>query len=428
MPYTKVRNVYASFPQIRQTVNGNPSTFNMETRKFQVQRSITGNHNPKWKEQIAKHVNATTVMSGTFESVTARPSMNSEQVGNPNVPGGVETRVVKGFETAYQYLPASDFHPNPSIDPSSAIAQAHSKALSQVRKAQTAMSGGVFLGEIGEALRMLRHPAASLHKAIQERYLRPLKAAKKRNPQSWKKTISQTWLEGCFGWLPFVNDLEDAMKAYKEVSERLTDRYSKIKGIGKTMQLINESLDYYAPLANLIYKGHMTDVQEARCIIRGEVKAQAVTTAVDKARVFGLSPNEFIPTVWELVPWSFLVDYFTNVGDIIENACTDTSQVAWLEMSVVQERRLTAVSGGDYRLNYNNKKGDPKWIPNYSSGYVQYKRKVVARSIPLTLKVPPLRFEVPTSPFKQLNMLALWTQANDISSQDHRKLRGRTFR
>jgi hypothetical protein len=34
-------------------------------------------------------------------------------------------------------------------------------------------------------------------------------------------------------------------------------------------------------------------------------------------RLLGLHPSEIASTAWELLPWSFLIDYFTNIGKYI---------------------------------------------------------------------------------------------------------------
>jgi hypothetical protein len=304
-----------------------------------------------------------------------------------------------------------------------------SKALKQIMSSQRKMSGAVFLGELREAAHMLRHPAEGLVKALKGTYLDKLKKLKRQDPKRWRKAISQTWLEGCFGWRPFINDLEDAGKAYQEVQSRAVDRFDSIKAVSKDSALRFTRTELFAPVASLTCRGTVRKFDEAICVIRGEVMARAVTTAMDKARVFGLAPNEFLPTAWELLPWSFLIDYFTNIGDIIENAVTDTSGVAWLEMATVVSANTDAEVHGDYMANWIPKHTDPKWqFFNVMSSSLKYKRKTVSRSILTDLKVPSLMFELPGSSIKQLNMAALLTQANSISSQDPRKLRGRAFR
>jgi hypothetical protein len=44
---------------------------------------------------------------------------------------------------------------------------------------------------------------------------------------------------------------------------------------------------------------------------------------------FGLLPKNFLPTAWELIPYSFLVDYFTNISTIIDAWSFINGNLAW---------------------------------------------------------------------------------------------------
>jgi hypothetical protein len=37
----------------------------------------------------------------------------------------------------------------------------------------------------------------------------------------------------------------------------------------------------------------------------------------------------FLPTVWDLIPYSFVVDYFTNIGDYLSGLSLRFSDVSW---------------------------------------------------------------------------------------------------
>jgi hypothetical protein len=365
-------------------------------------------------------------MTGVFESVDSEPCSGICYYHDltPGFPKW--TLEFDGHLAAKRYLPFG-VHNNPSISSSAALNRAWAKAYKQIRKAQTSMSGGVFLGELREAYHMLRHPAEGLRKAIKESYLDKLKKVKKADGNRWKKAISQTWLESSFGWRPFINDLEDAMNAYSELTKNNREEFRHIRAIGKDQKFVsatnNES---YPESLNFYVLGNSRIWDEVIVVVRGEVKRKLVTTAADKARLFGLAPSEFAPTVWELLPWSFLVDYFTNIGDVIEAGATDTSTVAWLLQTTISIRKtkssvivdpvkMKSLLGAKFDGCYGNQ------------GSCLYQRRIVAR-IPATPIIPSLMFELPGGSIKELNMLALWTQAFALHPQDTSRLRGRTFR
>jgi len=428
MAYTKVTSTSQTFYLRTRTM---PHVFSdLSSKLFKLERTRTGNYLPGWRKLISEHRNATTVMSGVYESFAySRMLATVLKLRDTGGPGPEHTDYVysNGAAAQIRYLPGT-LHTNPDIVTTVAQSRARQLAFKKIRDAQFSMSGGTFIGELGEAIRMLRHPAEGLRKALKSDYLDKLKTIKKKDPNRWKKAISQSWLEGCFGWRPFINDLEDAVKAYKEATNVDRNQYQKIRAVGKDQLEIDLITDDRFSLGGLFpHMGWKHTYDEAFCIIRSEVKRELNVTAAGRARIFGLTPEEFVPTAWELLPWSFLVDYFTNVGDILAAGATDTSRLAWIEQSVVAIRNIEALVQPDVLTckqingaNYIGALGNP--------GSFLYKRRIVTRSVPSTLSLPDFTLELPGSPIKQLNCLALWTQANSMNPQDARKLRGRTFR
>jgi hypothetical protein len=45
--------------------------------------------------------------------------------------------------------------------------------------------------------------------------------------------------------------------------------------------------------------------------------------------ILGLRPRDIIPTIWNLIPYSFLVDYFVNIGQIVSAIAVPWSGVKW---------------------------------------------------------------------------------------------------
>jgi len=50
--------------------------------------------------------------------------------------------------------------------------------------------------------------------------------------------------------------------------------------------------------------------------------------------------REALPVVWELIPYSFLVDYFSNIGQIIDSYSTQLGGVMWINGTVRVEREI----------------------------------------------------------------------------------------
>lgn len=400
----------------------------MYAKTYKLVRTRTGVSNPMWRTYIAKHQQAGTNLSGTFETLEVGSLATQKCVIDTNMPYPQRRYYdVRGMLSAHQWNRVKH---GADISTSAAISQASSRALKQIKRAQTKFSGQIFLGELREAARMLRSPAAGLRKALKEQYLDKLaKRTKgfkspKHDPDRWKRAISQSWLEGCFGWLPFINDLEDAGKAYKKLQET-EDHFEKIRSVGKTAEENFKASTIISPVANFAHLFNEREWQEAICTFRGEVRSQAVTTPMDKARVFGLTKDEFIPTVWELLPWSFLVDYFTNIGDILDNSTTSTASLVWLMRTTVQKRTYLGASR-PMKKGEANQNADAVFVTG-GRDLVKATWRTVSRTPNPGLTIPDLRFELPGLARQHFNMLALFTQATAIHPQNARRLRGRTI-
>jgi hypothetical protein len=321
--------------------------------------------------------------------------------------------------------------------PSVADSRAASKFLSAVRAAQVAVSGPTFLGEIKDTIRMFRKPAGALQEGIQ-RYLDELKRANAENKRRYfnkrkpaylrnlSHIASGLWLERSFGWLPLLNDINDARTAYNNLFE--IDRVIYCSGGGHDAKLKQT----YAMNQNIVGGGYLsmritgklTEHDVVR--YRGAVHAQAVSTARDRLAQYGFTPSEFIPAAWEVLPWSFLADYFVNIGDLISAAVTDTANFAWVNRSHVTKADLvqTWILDRDVLESVLGKKN----LLNFyaSPGFARWRTSTVGRG-PSGVPTPSLSFYLPRSDGRLLNIASLLTQVG-IDTGVPQRLSGRTWR
>lgn len=419
MAYTKISREYRQdweFHRLRLT-----DPWERTSVKRELLRRRTGDRNLKWKDQVHDGSNATTAMSGEFSRFFTRPTYANHCFWWDKVGGTSEITSVQGEIASTQ---AGTSPPPISTNAQGkAQTQAYMKALKEIREMQRAFQGGVFFGELRETLRMLRRPAESLFKGLGG-YLQDVKRLKRVHPSKYKDMIAGTWLEYVFGWRPLVHDIQDAVKAYQRLHAEQTRTPWKHFSVGHAEKdPIGSSVSsgFFSPVAGGYLTFRYSDVLEAEsiCRIQGVVKRQVEMTTAEKWQLFGFSAGEFAPTVWELIPWSFLVDYFVNVGDLLEAVTTDVSSVAWTNRTTIDHTRRSYICWPDDR---ETARLAGKWhiYTNGGSSHAIWDRRLVTRdpawsigsaSPQLSLTFPGLGSQ------RWLNMSALFAQAVSIHPQ-----------
>lgn len=147
------------------------------------------------------------------------------------------------------------------------------------------------------------------------------------------KSIPEGYLSYSFGWAPLVSDLLALFNLAKSIDDRMRYLRKLEKGthirrrLGKrVVQHVITSNGYSAgatyPNGQTILRADTVDTEVLRVWFTAQAKLRnKLPVATDmhylsKRLVLGLraSPS----TVWNAVPWSWLIDYFFNVGDVIE--------------------------------------------------------------------------------------------------------------
>jgi hypothetical protein len=255
-----------------------------------------------------------------------------------------------------------------------------------------------------------------IYRGVQGYFGDILKMMKPRNltPSGLLRSISSRWLEYVFGWKPFINDIDDGMRAIarlyvgrpptvfvsaKSQSEEKNPSTAQIQTIaGHTVSLMPIQRKTYG------YK------------IYGQVSIsnQGVGSL---AHEFGIKLDEFVPTLYELIPFSFLADYFVNLGAVISAWSLNTSVIRWLNYG---EMRTSEVEISPALISYNGPTSPP-WIikEHYIEFGTPFKFVRFTKSrngFPsYSGLVPSLQFQIPGLSTKWLNIAALALQHSDTS-------------
>lgn len=253
------------------------------------------------------------------------------------------------------------------------------------------------------------------------------------DPINWARGLSGALLEWAFGVKPLINDLNNAVG----VLERLNDaavQQRMITAVGRQMKQgpIENSYFWAADGSALRFGGTTSQYARQkwkyRALYSREVTEIKNLSALKHGQeLLGLTLEQFVPTAWNLLPWSFLWDYFANIGEILEQTFTSLQDIKWVNRTLVNSSYVLATCqldeaatkaamtfAGSQRFVQANP-GPPSvcFITKES-----FQRDFDAPS------VQPLRFELPGSPQKWLNMAALLVQAGTIHPQAYRRKYG----
>lgn len=256
--------------------------------------------------------------------------------------------------------------------------------------ASKAFNGGTFLGELRETLTMLRNPGKALRTGV-DRYLRaayPLaKKARKASTRSARrnaeKSIAGSYLEAVFGWAPLVHDIYDAGVAVNSLRHFGLIRVS---AVGRQLSATSTMHNTTSGAGNTMYYHKVTRrLYDVRFF--GAVRVEPRTVAQANLDRWGLNPlRDFVPTAWELLPWSWAIDYFSNISDIMASWSTLFARKAWVGVTKRSIQRL-------YSYEIATKSSAHR-TAQVSKQAVMVERKDVLRSVPTTL-VPDFQVEIP---------------------------------
>jgi hypothetical protein len=171
------------------------------------------------------------------------------------------------------------------------------RCLSKLNQADT--DAAIFLGELGQTLAMLKNPLRGLNDFLRNRNLRSLFTLS-----------SNQWLQYRYGILPFLSDIRSAIELYNRCCESIDNRMRRCTaGASDTSTTSTVFDDYF--VINIAFNWRRTVVTTHTSHSHAYYN---VLTNDLAARDLGLNLGNVANVVWELVPYSFVVDWFLSVG------------------------------------------------------------------------------------------------------------------
>ncbi|DAD52466.1 maturation protein [ssRNA phage SRR5466728_2] len=369
-----------------------------------------------WRWRVKNNVNATTLRnavryegSGTVAfALEMRQLVPSE---GWNVPKGMLTYWRRGVTELPSFVPSA---PTSNAERSKALSIAHSQLISKLNAQVEGVMGPLFIKELGQAISAITNPTRLMYQAT-KRYVRRVqrykKRCRKRNLTVNPKVLQQQYLNYTFGISPLVSDIDGAIKALAEFEFRLNHPVSTncFTSVRTPVKYGNDAYSTCSYWAETEYR------VRARASLTSDTFKDAGTSDRLK-QLLGFNPNAFIPTVWEAIPFSFIIDYFTNIGGIIDSVYGLRGSIAWSNYTLITTEKRTYKESFRYTKSAVQPPGyeNTSWRTSFTDGEFTYIKRSYERSTGL----PPLSFFFEAPKLKQ--WLNIGVLANLITKTNSR--------
>lgn len=206
-----------------------------------------------------------------------------------------------------------------------------------VNKLSGDFSTGVFVGELGQTLRLIRDPAKSIRKAIDD-YVHHARGLRGKS-KSILRGIADAWLTTAFGIKPLMSDIENANRALEKIKKREGSR-KHFYCVGSDSLTGSLEGPFNAQLSGFNISYWFRRDYHQTTVYRGLMRLESDSTITLARHLLGIDPRRFVPDVYNLIPYSFLVDYFTNIGDIINAWSQGSGKLRWAAKTTISEMSI----------------------------------------------------------------------------------------
>jgi hypothetical protein len=226
--------------------------------------------------------------------------------------------------------------------------------------------------ELRETLRFLKNPVKGISR-LSSAFARDLKSLKQIKSRA--KAIAQLWLEYRFAFSPLVRSAHDAVEAYLSTIPRGPERrsarafdYDTASSAGSPSVVVGGS--------TLTFRGKKTLSRTERRSILYHVS----NPVYDWRHKLGLRNKDLPATIWQVFPYSFMVDRMFNLTHLVKGVTklTDPSvtvlagSVTYLEESEHEVQLLSIVNptlpgstSGEIHTTRNFSYVRSPWTPQY---------------------------------------------------------------
>lgn len=426
-----------TFHQHHWVANTMRSNRTIDTSTYRIGTSV-----PNWRIKLANHEDAGSAFAATLISIRQRHAASYEL---ELVDGNHATQTkAYGWWDPVAYLGQSYYNYIPLYDTSVDVALDNKAIAKLYKKIDDHVGGAAFLGELRETVALFKSPLKSLNKAIDvqikhskrlrekvvRRAKRDFELREKYKSQvrikpelkikrskyvlrEWREAAASSFLEWQWGVRPLMNDIDEL---FSSLTQALQQREVINCGASASQyynaQPISTSVTAYSVTANV----SVQSTCHTSVSYKGAFMSR-IDSSADLSETLGVAPMDWVPAAYEVMPLSWLLDYFGNLGQLIN--CYVSAQRAekiflskTVRHSLVGRVTITPLKPGLPGFN-------PAYIKSWNSnpGTMVVKKKHVSRNPQTSMPLPQLRLHGELlSPMKVANLTAYKALAGDATT------------
>lgn len=184
---------------------------------------------------------------------------------------------------------------------------------------------------------------------FRERTLRRAEKVAKSIPSAKNpvEAFAETWLEGRYGWRLLAYDLEDITTSLNRLKET---KPAFIRGYASsTNKTTYSSGSLYSASSYMRYVTPNTlayDYGRCSLVINQEHSKTCKAGVVLEALIDDIVEINPLVTAWEVIPFSFIIDWFVNVGDVVaaySPSLTENALGGWTKETTLLSEVVTTI-------------------------------------------------------------------------------------
>ena len=373
-----------------------------------VRSRTTGGSVIDYKRKILRHESATSSLSATKFTYRSKRYFGSGRY-TPAVLPPVDEDSFKSASRVGNgdgFSMSSDTPTTPPNFSGAGYTSAYNLAVQRlydfIRELESSTPVGEDVGEYHQTLNLFKRGLGGIRDLID--YISVNHSRILRKESSWNnaKRISKSFadltLEYRFGIEPLAKNLGQGVAAL--MADKYSDSIIPFSVKGKASSRVQDYDESWSSFPAL----HLKTYTETDFVVRfkGEYKMGLPKEGYRWNHILGLTWRESLPTLYNLFPYSFLMDYVSNLHTFIEAMAVPFTQVAWC----VKTERARTKNVRNYTFEQRDQNALFTLNGGCTPGYFISEATGIRRSDQVSIPTPIFQWKTPSVRAKE-NVLAL---------------------